>query len=365
MYVGIFFSANSSQQITLSRLTAYIAQEPKLYLFNDGDPKIADMYWTSVLYFNSTRELNQANTLIENNIRNTLRKYYDRLDISSKNEERKHIRRYLYSDKGKVELTSRETESNLTKYFQRLQHNKIIGVEGTDIKTTDGSVVDICLATNMIQVGIDIGRLNVMIINGQPKTTSEYIQASSRVGRSKSDLGIVFTIYNISKSRDRSHFERFDHYHSSIYSYVEPTSVTPFSKNLLERALHSVILTLIKLNGDQELEDNPSINLIDENLIQNIKKTVLERFKLCEPEYYENEKLEIEELIDNFLQKWKSLEPEIYGFMDITRLNKKKPLLKPFNTSLDENWDDAIETLTNMRSVDGQGLVRINKSVNQ
>ena len=365
MYVGIFFSANSSQQITLSRLTAYIAQEPKLYLFNEGDPHIADMYWTSVLYFNSTRELNQANTLIENNIRNTLRRYYDRLNISSKNEEKKHIRRYLYSDKGKVELTSRETESNLTKYFQRLQQNKISGIDDKEVKMSGGSVVDICLATNMIQVGIDISRLNIMIINGQPKTTSEYIQASSRVGRSKSDLGLVFTIYNTSKSRDRSHFERFDHYHSSIYSYVEPTSVTPFSKNLLERALHSVILTLVKLIGDESLEDKPSINLVDDELIKKIKSIILERFKVCEPEYYENEKSEIEELIDNFLQKWKSLEPEIYGYMDISKLNQKKPLLKPFNTSLDENWDDAIETLTNMRTVDGQGLVRINRVVKQ
>ena len=146
---------------------------------------------------------------------------------------------------------------------------------------------------------------------------------------------------------------------------MEPTSVTPFSKNLLERALHSVILTLVKLIGDESLEDKPSINLVDDELIKKIKSIILERFKVCEPEYYENEKSEIEELIDNFLQKWKSLEPEIYGYMDISKLNQKKPLLKPFNTSLDENWDDAIETLTNMRTVDGQGLVRINRVVKQ
>lgn len=361
MYIGIFFSASTSQQITLSRLTAYVAQEPKLYLFDKKDPEIADMYWTSILYFNSTRELNQANTLIETNIRAILRKYYDRLGISLKNESEKHKRRFLYSDKGKVELTGRETESNLTKFFQRLQQNKIIGINDKEIKTSGGSLVDICLATNMIQVGIDISRLNIMIINGQPKTTSEYIQASSRVGRSKSDLGVVFTIYNTSKSRDRSHFERFNHYHSSVYSYVEPTSVTPFAKNLLERALHSVILTLLKLVGNKELEDRPLVEHLDENLINNIKVIVLERFKICEPEHYEVEKDEIEELVDDFFKKWKSLEPEIYGFMDISKLNKK-PLLKPFNSSLDENWDDAIETLTNMRTVDGQAVVKINRN---
>ena len=125
MYVGIFFSANSSQQITLSRLTAYIAQEPKLYLFNEGDPHIADMYWTSVLYFNSTRELNQANTLIENNIKNTLRRYYDRLNISSK-MKKKHIDIFIQI---KVRWVNSRSKSNLTKYFQKLQQNKIIGID--------------------------------------------------------------------------------------------------------------------------------------------------------------------------------------------------------------------------------------------
>jgi ATP-dependent helicase YprA (DUF1998 family) len=107
--------------------------------------------------------------------------------------------------------------------------------------------VDVLLASNMISVGVDIDRLGLMVVAGQPKSTSEYIQASSRVGRQAP--GLVVTCFNVRRPRDRSHYERFVAYHESFYRYVEATSLTPFSGPALERGLTGTLVAMTRL-GD-------------------------------------------------------------------------------------------------------------------
>ena len=138
------------------------------------------------------------------------------------------------------ELDSRVTTVELNETLDKLESLRY-SAENIENKRYASSVL---LATNMISVGIDVARLNVMLMVGQPKLTSEYIQATSRVGRS--DPGVVFTLYDAARSRDRSHFELFRSYHESFYKSVEPTGATPFSKPARERALHAVVIALLR-----------------------------------------------------------------------------------------------------------------------
>ncbi len=112
--------------------------------------------------------------------------------------------------------------------------------------------VDVALATNMISVGLDIIRLGLMVVLGQPKTSAEYIQTTSRVGRDAIRPGLVLSLLNVHKPRDRSHYEHFGTYHASFYRAVEATSVTPFSPRALDRALVGALIALAR-QGDSAM----------------------------------------------------------------------------------------------------------------
>jgi superfamily II DNA or RNA helicase len=139
-----------------------------------------------------------------------------------------------------VELTSREHTGRITAAKARLRKPH-----------RDPEHVDVLLASNMISVGVDIDRLGLMVVAGQPKTTSEYIQASSRVGRQPQWPGLVVTCFNVHKPRDRSHYERFRAYHESFYRFVEVTSLTPFSGPALDRGLAGTLVAMTRLDGTE------------------------------------------------------------------------------------------------------------------
>ncbi len=133
-----------------------------------------------------------------------------------------------------AELTSRVRSYEIRDMLERL--NKSAGVP---------DAVDLLVASNMISVGMDIPRLGLMVVNAQPKTLSEYIQATSRVGRGDAP-GVVVTMYNSMRARDRSHFETFETWHRCLYRDVEATSVTPFASRAQDKALHAVLVALVR-----------------------------------------------------------------------------------------------------------------------
>lgn len=219
------------------------------------------------------------------------------------------------------------------------------------------------LATNMISVGIDISRLNVMLLVGQPKLTSEYIQASSRIGRKYP--GVAFTMYDSGRSRDRSHFEQFVSYHDSFYKFVEPTTATPFSKPARDRGLHAVLTAILRALSISLSSDNDAENFKKEQykfLIDKITKQITDRYyqinQAVNPSLKDETEI-INQEIQNFFDAWENMTEtegadffvfgERYMFQNPEMGTKR--LLKCFNTAPKDN---AFETLTSMRNVDTQ-----------
>jgi hypothetical protein len=189
-----------------------------------------DDYWTLVVYHNSRRELGKSMTLA----RDDVPKRISAISPRCVRRNPVHV----------VELSS-----NLPGY----RIPRVI-VEAEQPRDSAGAI-DVLACTNMLSVGVDIQRLNMMLVLGQPKTTAEYIQASSRVGRAQEAAGIVLLNCVATKPRDRAHFENFKRYHESIYRWVEPTSVTPQSPEALRRALHAAVVLAVRhlvLPGDSE-----------------------------------------------------------------------------------------------------------------
>ena len=336
LYVGVFASALPSHATAQVRVLSALLQSVKSIPV--AEEKLRDPYWTAMTYFNSIRELGHAATLIRADITEYLNSIYIRKKITGTD------RRFINVDR---ELTSRINSSQITDILEELMKEY----------PKEKYPIDICLATNMISVGVDIPRLGLMTVIGQPKTTSEYIQATSRVGRSKKGPGLIFTIYNCSKPRDRSHFEHFQEYHSKIYSKVEPTSVTPFSPPARERALHAILVGLIRFYS--EINRELPTPFPTKETIQKVKDIILRRVS-------EIDKEEIQktiEMVERRLEQWQHNLPIIYGSFAQT---DNLPLMYPAGTNPPEQTKfRAWSTPTSMRNVDSTcDAIVINEYIN-
>lgn len=326
IYTGIFASALPSHATAQVRVISALLQSVKYIPV--AEEILRDPYWTALTYFNSIRELGHAATLIRADIREYMNSIWIRKAI--KGDERRFINR-------DIELTSRINSNDIPEYLEQLSKS------WTGDKTE--YPVDVCLATNMISVGVDIPRLGLMTVIGQPKTTSEYIQATSRVGRSKKGPGLVFTIYNCSKPRDRSHFEHFQEYHSKIYSKVEPTSVTPFSAPARERGLHAILVGLIRFYST-DLSATAPRPFPQKEVIERVTQIIFDRVHLIDDEEYDKTL----ELIEEKLEYWKNELPLVYGSLG---QQTNIPLMYPAGTNPSEDIKArAWSTPTSMRNVD-------------
>jgi hypothetical protein len=225
LYLGVCAPGERLKSVEVRVFETLLAAAQKLFERYGG---VADPWMTLVGYFSATRELGGMRRLVEDDVSTRLRR----------SDRRGLARRYrLELD----ELTSRVGAGDLKRKLDALRRTHI-----PDPPKGRASPLDVVLATSMISVGVDVQRLGLMCVVGQPKQTAEYIQATSRVGRSGEGPGLVVTIYNWARPRDLSHFERFEHYHATFYRQVEPLSVTPFAARALDRGLTAVLVGLMR-----------------------------------------------------------------------------------------------------------------------
>lgn len=344
-YVGIMPSGKTKAMTEIRAMAALLQKTYTMDLPDD----VKDKLWTLTVYFNSLKDLGKASTMVEDDVKDFI--------IRTANRMLQARRLVVKPD----ELTSRISTTELNATLDKLEK-----IEYSKDKIEKHQYAsNILLATNMISVGIDVARLNVMLMVGQPKLTSEYIQASSRVGRSYP--GVAFVQYDATKSRDRSHYERFKAYHESFYKYVESTGVTPFSAPARDRALHSVLVSILRQKLSMS-NDSDAALFDKEYFADKIKESEdyivsrAEQINKRAGNVLEYDTEEIKREIEAFIDYWQNLAEKseetgetkmCFGrkYMVTPPPGDFERLLKPYNTL---NKDSARETLTSMRNVDTQ-----------
>ncbi|MFJ1894692.1 helicase-related protein [Streptomyces sp. NPDC088115] len=255
-YVGLLTSS-TSQATLLIRVYAALLHRAQAV---DAPPEVKDAYWTLVGYFNSLRLLSAAELQVLDDVQERLGHLAARDGLKARRAD------------ALTELSSRANASDISRRLKDIEQ-----------RFPSPETLDVLLATNMISVGVDVDRLGLMAVMGQPQTTAEYIQATSRVGRQHP--GLVAVMLNSTRSRDRSHYEDFQSFHSALYREVESTSVTPFSARARDRGLHAVVVALARLMlpAARPNEAAAHVEAFLTDLREEVGKALLNRVAAVEP----------------------------------------------------------------------------------
>jgi hypothetical protein len=333
IYVGVHAPGLGSSQTAQVRSFSALLQAPLSLSPVERDP-----WWTLLLFYNSIRELGGALTLFQTDIV----EYLGALKVRHGIDDWNNVR-HLYEVR---ELTGRLRDDEVTSAISRLE--TAATATGTKARS-----VDACLASNIIEVGVDIDRLSLMAVVGQPKTTAQYIQVTGRVGRRWWERpGLVVTIYGASKPRDRSHFERFQSYHERLYAQVEPTSVTPFSRPALDRALHGLMAIFARQLGDGALANRPTP--LPHALMDTLRHVLETRVGAIDAD----EVGTLHRIFDARMKEWRDWDPSRWA--DDSTDSADIPLLRwPGSYASPERAAHSWQTPSSMRNVDAECEVKI------
>jgi hypothetical protein len=335
LYVGVT-TAGRSAKFTLQAVTGCLLQSAHGELH---DLECRDPYATLVAYFNSLRELGGALVLMQDDVKDSIRLYGNRHDET------------LRPADNIEELTSRRTQEEVRDMLAKLA-----------TRATEDGCVDAVLATNMVSVGVDVPRLGLMLVNGQPKTRSEYIQATSRVGRDKAP-GLVVSLLNNAKPRDRSHYETFSSWHQSLYRDVEATSVTPFASRARDRALHAALATMLR-HGVDGMRESPKLSETQIEAAEKVVDEIVSRAAAIDPSETRVRRELKRRLID-----WEARQPGIWWDdhkprQTLLQSAERAAALRALGRGIGDAWP----TMNNMRSVEpavsfrlAEGLKRLDE----
>lgn len=283
-YMGIM-PTGRTQMTTQMRLAAILLIHRAIFeaehSTDHGFEFVADNYYSTISYFNSLKEVGKTDALFYTEYTKYVRRLFKRVMRYGNLLECF----YAMTDLKESELSGRLSGSEVNEKFaevsqkwsiqNRLPH--LTKVNGKDQWVRGTTPPDYILATNMISVGLDVGRFNTIIMNSMPRNIAEYIQASSRVARNQ--IGLVLTLHNPFRSRDVSHFEKFREFHEKLYFYVEPISITPFSQKSIEKYLPLYLAAVIRHTFSSLADRNSAAAINEEDFRTRILSLVGEYFE--------------------------------------------------------------------------------------
>lgn len=338
IHLGLHAPGYPSVQTTEVHTTAALLNAPSYLPQDERDP-----WWTLLWFFNSIRELGGGLTLLLGDIPERLAVLRKRLNHAQKDGERivYENARFL-NETGIMELTSRIENSEVPAAIEQLQ---------TPYTPERNRAYDCCLASSIIEVGVDITRLALMTILGQPKTTAQYIQVAGRVGRDHRRPGVVVTIYNPSRPRDKSHFERFRSYHDRIYSNVEPASLTPFTTPALQKTISGLLAGFLRQTQENVLTKSGENPLEARAFAAEARDLILDR---CQQVTGTPASPELVSLIDGYVSMLHATFWDVWSRSD--QMSENPALLRRAGAPCHPNWQrtDCWPTLTSMRTVDAE-----------
>jgi hypothetical protein len=342
LYVGLHTTNLPSVQTAQVRVFSRIMQAvvgclPEDDLISDTKAQRRDPWWTLLVFYNSLRELGGGKTLFEGDIRS-------RMSFLAWRDGTPH-RDWGIPD----ELSGRLLQDQIVASLDRL------AIPYTRPPAEPGPM-NVALASNIIEVGVDIDRLSVIGIVGQPKTTAQYIQVTGRIGRRWWERpGLVLMLYNPSKARDRSHFEQFHSYHRRLYERVEPTSATPFSSSAIERALAGAVLTFVR----QTAPDSPTpLHTRYKAALDLAAELVLGRCEGVEEHDGEHARETIQRVRNEFERVWQATPHDRWNAWNLTE--DLKPLMRTFDQYASARQrQTSVPVPTSLRQVDRSGELQI------